>query len=374
MTRPPGDSWTPPSVLPASAPAVDAWGRPALYQDPAADRTALARASAQLNTWLGVLLVVLVVGAVASALALFLGGRAGLNTLKTLSSDVSIPAYTDGLLGLAALLVLAWAGIYLGLVNWTRELLKRLASWAVTAPESPAPDAARTEQLRRTLAGWLTFGQWGTVATTVLSVAVVPISLALVERLTAQYAPGSSSDFSTLGPAYQTFQTVATLLASVPSVVIVWLILGSIKRFMNLSVQRARGLATSPVTPAAKVVSNWFLLCMVLLGLGLLNLLVVGGWFTVLGAVGLSQVGALDPSSAYLTGVLKWVVPLVVGFLIFGVLVYGLYFALLVFSRSYALSMGRLIDGGPIYPVGMPPAPLPTGAAGEHPNVYKGYQ
>ncbi|WP_407568938.1 hypothetical protein [Deinococcus altitudinis] len=374
MTRPPGDSWTPPSTLPASAPAVDAWGRPTVSQDPAADRTALARASARLNTWLVVLLVVLVVGALASALAVFLGGRAGLNTLKTLSSGVSLPAYTDGLLGLAALLTLVWAALYVGVVNWTRELLSRLATWATAAPEAPAPDAVRTEQLRRTLAGWLTFGQWGTAVTTVLSVAVVPISLVLAERLTAQYAPGSSSDFGNLGPAYQTFQTIGTLIASAPGAVIVWLILGSIKRFMNLSVQRARGLATTPVTPAAKLVSNWFLLCMVLLGLGLLNLLVVGGWLAVLGAVGWSQISTLDPSDAYLSSVLKWAVPLVVGFLVFAALVYGLYFALLVFSRSYALAMGRLLDGGPVSPVGTPRPSLPTGSAGDTPNVYKGYQ
>ncbi len=374
MTRPPGDSWTPPSALPASAPAVDAWGRPVLTSDPAADRTALARASARLNTWLGVLLVVLVVGAVASALVLFLGGRTGLNSLKTLSSDVSVPAYTDGLLGLAALLTLAWVGLYVGVVNWSRELLKRLAFWAVTAPEAPSPDAARAEQLRRTLAGWLTFGQWGTVATVVVSAVLVPISLAVTQRLTEQYAPGSGSDLGSFGPAYQTLQTVSSLLSSVPGAVIVWLILGAVKRFMNLVVGRARGLATGPVTPTAKVVGNWFLLCMVLLGLGLLNLIVVGVLFAVFGSLGLSQLDSLGLSSAYLTGILAWVIPTLVGFLIFAALVYGLYFVLLVFSRNYALALGRLLDRGPVSPVSMQPPALPTGSAGENPNVYRGYQ
>ncbi|WP_407540077.1 hypothetical protein Q0M94_01365 [Deinococcus radiomollis] len=377
MTRPPGDSWTPPSTLPASAPAIDAWSRPVLNSDSAADRNALARASAQLNTWLGVLLVVLVVGAVASALAVFLGGRAGLNALSTPGSGVSFPGYTNGLLGLAALLTLVWAAIYLGLVNWARELLKRLASWALSSPDlsapgAPAPDAVRTEQLRRTLSGWLTFGQWGTVAGVVFSAALVPITLVLTRRLTEQYAPGSGSDLAGFGPAYQTVQTVSSLLSSVPDAVIVWLILGAIRRFMNLVVGRARGLATGPVTPAAKVVGNWFVLCMVLLGVALLNLLVVGVALAVLLPLAQQDFAVGIPESWH--ALLGLLIRGMVGFLLFAALVYGLYFALLVFSRSYALAMGRLLDAGTASRVPTPPTMLPTGSAGDKPNIYKGYQ
>lgn len=376
MTRPPGDSWTPPQTTPAPAAPVDAWGRPALNQDPAADRTALARASARLNTWLTVLLLVLVVGALASALAIFLGGRAGLGSLRTLDPAVSLPAYADVVLGLAALLTLAWAGLYLGPVNWARELLRRLAVWALHDPATPAPDAVRTEQLRRTLVGWLTFGQWGTVATAVFSVALVPISLAIIQRLTEQYAPGSNSDLGTFGPAYQTFQILSSLVSAVPSAVIVWLILGSIRRFMNLSVARARGLATAPVTPAAKLVGNWFMLCLVLLGLGLLNLVVTGILVAVFGSLALSQFSPLSTSMPFLPGLLARVIPLLVGVVVFSVLVYGLYFALLLFSRTYALALGRLLDAGSTPPTfaATPPTTLPTGSAGDNPNVYKGYR
>jgi len=324
-----------------------------------------------------VLLVVLALGALASALAIFLGGRAGLNVLKTLTSDVGVPAYTDELLGLAAVLILAWAALYVGVVNWARELLRRLAAWATTAPEAPAPDAARAEQLRRTLSGWLTFGQWGTVATVVLSVALVPISLALTRRLTEQFGAADSSDFSGFGSGFEVLQTAASLVSSLPGVVIVWLILGAIKRFMNLAVARARGLATAPVTPAATVVGNWFVLCMVLVGLGLLYLVVMGVWIGVLGAVviGSSQLGSLDAAVPELSSILTWLVPVLAGSLIFGALIYALYFVLLVLSRSYALSLGRLLDSGPASPAPVaPPRPaLPTGSAGDTPNVYKGY-
>jgi len=332
------------------------------------------RAAARLNTWLSVLLVVLVLGALASALAIFLGGRAGLNLLGTLSSDVRVPAYTDELLGLAALLTLAWAALYVGVVNWARELLRRLAAWATTAPDAPAPDAVRAEQLRRTLSGWLTFGQWGTAATVVFSVALVPVSLALTRRLTEQFG-ADSSDFSGFGPGFEALQTASSLVSALPGVVIVWLILGAIKRFMNLAVQRARGLATAPVTPAATVVGNWFVLCMVLVGLGLLNLLLVGAWMVILGAVGWSQLDSLDASVPGLSGLLTWIIPLVVGSLVFAALIYGLYFVLLVLSRSYALSLGRLLDQGQgPAPLGPPATARPTGSAGDTPNVYRGYQ
>ena len=318
------------------------------------------------------LFVALLVTGVASALAVLFGGRAGLNALTSLDSRVTVPAYTGWLLALAALLTLAWSAIYLALVRWARELLGRLANWALNTPHNIASDAARAEQLRRTLAGWLTFGQWGTVAGTVLSAVLVPITLAVTARLTNLYLPDSSSDLSSFGPGFVAFQTVSSLVSAVPGVVIVWLILGAIRRFMNLAVQRARGLATAPVWPAARLVGNWFILPMILLGLGLLNLLVVGVVLGVFRGVGLSQITALDASSALLRGVLAWVVPLTLGFLLFAALIYGLYLALLIFSRSYALSLGRLLD------LGTQATPstlaLPTGSVGENPNVYRGYQ
>ena len=379
---PSGQLWGPPPVpgettsgqSPFNQPqsGLDAWGRPALEFDPATNRLALARASARLNIWLSVLLAALLVAGVASALAVFFGGRAGLDALTSLGSSVTVPAYADGLLALAALLTLAWSAICLALVNWARELLRRLAGWALSTPQSIAPDAARSEQLRRMLSGWLTFGQWGTVAGTVLSVALVPISLAVTARLTNFYFPDSSGDLGSLGPSFVAFQTVSGLMSAVPGVVIVWLILGAIRRFMNLAVQRARGLATTPLWPAARVVGNWFILPMILLGLGLLNLLVVTGVLAVFGGVDLSQITSLDTSSALLRSFLAWVIPLAFGFLIFAALIYGLYLALLILSRSYALSLGRLLD------LSTQAAPnflaLPTGSVGENPNVYKGYQ
>ncbi len=409
-----GQPWGPPPVAGQTVPGqpqftqpgLDPWGRPALEFDPATNRLALARASARLNTWLGVLMVLLLLSGVASALAVFFGGQAGLNALTSLGNSVTVPAYTKLLLALAALLTLAWSAIYLAVLNWARELLGRLAGWAVGtgqnmgtgqslgtgqnmgtpqhmgAPQSTAPDAARIEQLRRTLAGWLTFGQWGTVAGTVLSAALVPVTLAVTARLTNAYLPDSSGDLGSFGPGFVAFQTVSSLVSAVPGVVIVWLILGAIRRFMNLAVQRARGLATAPVWPAAKLVGNWFVLPMILLGLGLLNVLVLTLVLGIFGTVGLSQMTALDTSSALLRSVLAWAIPLAFGFLIFALVIYGLYLALLILSRSYAMSLGRLLDLGTLDPGTLDPgtqaAPgspaLPTGSVGENPNVYKGYQ
>ena len=56
------------------------------------------------------------------------------------------------------------------------------------------------------------------------------------------------------------------------------------------------------------------------------------------------------------------------GLVLYSALVVGLYFALLLWSRSYALALARLLDGEPVQPT---PAPT-TGSAGEHPNIYRG--
>ncbi len=357
------------SAAPPSGP-LDAWGRPALDFDPAANLVALARSSARLKTWLGVLLTVFLVSGVASALALFLGGRAGLKTLASLT-QTPLPASAGWLLGLAALLSLALTAVYLGVIAWARELLSRLAAWALgaTPPQLPSPDAARIERLRRTLSGWLTFGQWGTVLGVLLSAALVPISLELSRRLAAQFDPTAGGGLSDLGPGFEAFQTGASLVSAIPAVVIVWLILGAIRRFMTLSVERARGVRTAPVTPAARTVGNWFLLCLILLGLQLLNLLVVVVVLAVFipvmrqsFAVGLPQTwqSLIGPVAGGLVGVL-----------IFSALLLGLYFALLLFSRSYALALARQLDLAAAPPP-PPPTALPTGSAGENPNIYRG--
>lgn len=394
MTQPPGDPWQPPpantsQMAPTKQAArpVDAWGQPLTDFDPAANRTVLERSAARLTTWLGVLLAVLALSGVASALGLYFGGWGLLRLVSsamTLLNPGPLPAATGWLLGLAALLVLALTGIYLGAVNWARELIGRLGRWAALAPQqaipSPAPDAVRIEQLRRTLAGWLRFGQWGTLLGALLSLGITLVVSFYADQWTRGLGGSSlgggtlgGSDTTPLGPGFLAVQTVSSLVSSVPGVVVTWLILGATERFMNLAVQRARGLATGPLTQTAKTVNNWFLMCLILLGLTALNVVIVcfglalaltllpelstslAGYGTILGA-------------GFLSDFRSWGASVLVGVAVYSLLTVALYFALLIFSRSYALSLARTLD----LPTKPHPTPLPTGSAGENPNIFRG--
>ena len=282
-----------------------------------------------------------------------------------------LPAETSWLLALAGLLVLVLTGIYLGVVNWARELIGRLGRWALQMPQGPAEDAARTEKLRRTLAGWLKFGQWGTLVSALLSAAVT-----LGLTLYADQWTGSLSDVenaalgpgftSILGPGYVAFQTLSSLVSSIPGVVVTWLILGAILRFVNLTVLRVRGMASGPVTPAATVVSNWFLACLILIGL--VGLQLVLSLVIVLVSLPLLRDPAVLGLSLPWSGLLNVLPGLLTGLLVYSLLLYGLYFALLLLSRTFALALARTLD------LGNAPAPAPVnaGEAGATPNVYRG--
>jgi hypothetical protein len=387
MTQPPGDRRQPP-LAPAPqppvqsqppVPSVDGWGRPLTDFSPAANRAVLAQATSRLTTWLGVLLAALLLGGLLSALGLYFGGRAGLKAAATLGTGVAAPSQVggmlaDGLLVLAALLVLALTAIHLGVATWARELIGRLGRWAAQVPPQalppPAADAVRMEALRRTLAGWLSFGQWGTVVGTVVS-ALVSLGLLLwTNRFTQQSVVaqdlGIMRTLNGMNTSLLVFQVVSGLLTSVPGVVITWLILGAVKRFMNLAVQRARGLTTGPLTQTARTVNSWFLMCLILLGLSALQLFVVmAAALVALPLLQDTMAQAVPEAWSSLLGTLPG---LLTGVLLFSLLTVALYFALLILSRSYALSLARALDT----PTTPPPAPLPTGWAGEHPNVFRG--
>lgn len=370
MTRPPsdgpaGDAWVKAETAPA--PSLDPWGRPLPGTDPQADRAALARTSARLHSGLAGLMGLFVLGGVASALTLVLGVRAALRVLADLGAGLQEPAGTPWMLGLAAVLVLALTGLYVAVIGWARELIGRLSAWALGSGLASAPDAVRIEQLRRTLAGWLSFGQWGSVVGVLLGTALVPLTLQWTQTLATRFDPDAAAGFTDLGPGFVAVQTLSSLVSSAPAVVILWLILGAVRHFMNMAVGRARGPATAPVTPAARLVANWFLLCLILLGLQLLNLLAVTVGIAVLGSLAQQNLALELGLPAQWSGWIGTAAVVLGGLVLYSALVVGLYFALLLWSRSYALALARLLDGEPARPT---PAPT-TGSAGEHPNIYR---
>jgi hypothetical protein len=391
-TPPIHDPWgCPTTPLTPPAPGLDAWGRPLDVFDPAANLGVLKRAAAQLRVWLGVFMGAQVLGGVVIALATFFGGRWGLGALETATPGLNLPGFTSWLLGLAAALMLVLAFLYVLVAGWARELITRLAAWALAgssspAPSSPAPDAARTEQLRRTLGGWLSFGQWGTAAAALLSAVFSVVAVVLgqgqLQQTLQQLPQDPATDLSTLNSlnsGFLVFQVLSGLVGSVPGVVITWLILGAIRRFMNLAVERltlasaspetpAAPVTAAPVTPAAKVVGNWFLGSLILVGLGALQLLVVLIISLVASSFILQTLAADIPEAwSGLLGLLPWLIGV---FLLYALAVYVLYFVLLLASRNYALSLARLLDLH--NPAPSAAAPLPTAPIMDAPNIYKG--
>jgi hypothetical protein len=385
-TPPNHDPWGRPTApLTPPAPGLDAWGRPLDQFDPAANLGVLKRSAAQLRVWLGVFMAAQVLGGVIIALGTFFGGRWGLDALEAATPGLKLPGFTSGLLGLAAALMLVLAFLYVLVAGWARELITRLAAWALSGASSPAPDAARTEQLRRTLGGWLRFGQWGTVAVALLSavfsVAAVLLGQNQLQQTLQQFPQDPTTDLSavnTLNSGLAVFQVLSGLVSSVPAVVITWLILGAIRRFMNLVVDRstlaavapviAAPVIAAPVTPAAKVVGNWFLGSMILVGLGALQLLVVLIVSLAASSFILQSVAADVPAGwSGLLGLLPWLIGV---FLLYTLGIYVVYFVLLLASRNYALSLARLLDL--TTPVPAAAASLQAAPVMDAPNIYKG--
>jgi len=131
--------------------------------------------------------------------------------------------------------------------------------------------------------------------------------------------------------------------------VITWLILGTVLRFMNVAVQRARGMQGPQLARTAQLAGQWFLLSMILLGVLALNLLIVLALVLFL-TIGLNS-GAMSDSLSFLTpqvraalGVLPGVL---LGLCLYGLGVYLLLFLLLMWSRTYASSLAALLDARP---------------------------
>ncbi|GGR08530.1 hypothetical protein GCM10008957_21600 [Deinococcus ruber] len=347
MSRPPS----------AATPAVDAWGRPLIGFDPAHNRNELRRSTARLGVWLSVLMWALMVVGVLSALGVTFGTLGVWHLLTLQDASLHLPPQIPWLLALAGALILVLYGLYAWVLRWARELIVRLGRWALQGLASPAPDAARLETLRRTLAGWLSFGQWGTLLAGVLGVVLVPFSAVWSQRLAEHLSRtlGSPGQVDTMAtPALIAFQTVSALLSSVPGIVIAWLILGAVRRFMTLAVNRARGLTPPPILPAATTVSGWFLGCLILLGLSLLGLIanfVLLGVFGALLRTMLTR-GAADGLPQDWQNVLpdgwasvvSWGLGALLVVVFVGVLVTVLLFCVLLWSRSYATALARELD------------------------------
>lgn len=198
---------------------------------------------------------------------------------------------------------------------------------------------------------WLGVWQWGTLASAVLGLALIAASLSLSQVLLPDNTTPS------LGGPEIILVLLSILVQSVPTVVLTWLALGSIKRFFAAALSHARG-APVPVTPAASAAGGWLIFTLVVLGLGLAASLLSALAVLVVAAVpGLGQAfednAAFGVSSAIFRGLMWGLAAL----LLLSGLLYGLLMALAAWSRGFALDVAAVLDAGS-GPTALSPAPL----------------
>lgn len=311
---------------------------------PAQQRHAAVRANgAQLQRWLNVLAwltlaygLLIVLGLI--ALVVWLLSSGGAAFLSSLNKD-DLGLGTSGL-GTTELTVLVLLTVLLLLptlftfllLRWARELLGQFGRWALGQPV----DLPRAEVLRRTLGNWIVVSQWAPVVLLGLSLLTGIVALALV--------PSEDRLAGLLGSDLALFFSV---LLYAPFLVINWLILGSVRRWMDSVGLRLRGSAGPPVTPVAGTVGVWFIVCMVLVGLNAVSVLPAVFVFSLLPLIPDSGPAGQGAPPA-------WFGPLMAGLLSPSLLLMALHFALLLWSRGFALAVAQEADAR------MPAPPAPS--------------
>ncbi|WP_161881633.1 hypothetical protein [Deinococcus alpinitundrae] len=272
---------------------------------------------------------------------------------QELGAGNALPTWTFGLgFVFTALFYLP----YLLTLMAARRAVLSLRDFAL-APRRPAP--ALPGDLKRFIT-WLGVWQWGTLASAVLGLGIVAASFGLSQVLLPD-----NKDLSLGGPE-TALVLLSTLVQSVPTVVLTWLALGSVKRFFAAALNHARG-APVTVTPAATAAGGWLIFTLVVLGLGLASILLSALLILVVAAVpGLGQAFEDNATLGFSSAVFRWVLWGVAGLLLLSGLLYGLLMALAAWSRGLALDAAALLDAasGPnaltLSPSSLNPATLNT--------------
>lgn len=226
---------------------------------------------------------------------------------------------------LIALVLASGLLLLVGLVLYILAIRAAKRALAGTVEAGERRVAATLDQDVRRLNAWLTLGQWGTLVGAVLGL--------LFGVVTTQMA-GALSPETQVPPAFLIF---GSLIGNLPTIVLTWLILGSVKRFFSHVSLRARG-SQQPVGPAAGTASSWLMFVYVFLwiavGLSALSLLPALLLPAVLG----SERGA---DAAVGTGA---VLAFAVVFLAFFGWLYSLLLRLVGHSRLFALEVAAQLD------------------------------
>lgn len=333
------------------------------------DSTAVATNGRSLMTWLGVgqwfYLVIGVLYVLGLLLAAFIGNRVGGSEARA----------AFGLILASAVVAGVSFGLYFLVLGWAREWIGRVRDWASQGRE---PGVGRLDALRGTLGRWIGFSQWLPAVLSVLAVLGALLLGALaggvldflgaLGNVNGRDAVDASTR-TALSGVFGIFFMVFLIVYLAPVVVINFLILGAVRRWMNGTTDHLLGRPHPPLVPMANTVNGWFVFCQVLLVLGALGSLM--GLVLPLSLAGLGGLAGTggddlpDFSALLATGPFAAIAAL------FGLAVYLLQFLLLEWSKRFSLAVSRLVDG-PTLASGLPGPFAPTTVSGTVPGAPSG--
>lgn len=357
----------PPPAVPTGSPDL-----PVTAAELAAARAGVTLRAGRIQGALGLLAILWVPAGLAGAWALRWGfealpGRlAALNELN--SGDLPSLDFAE--------LVPAWAQpALLGLTL----LGTALAVWAVLVArqavgavrdQTLSPSAAHLaaqERSARTVRPWITLGQIAPILQALVPLLVVPLTFGLIRPLDPQTLGAMA-----FGPVEVGAIVLGVVVQSLPTIILTWLILAAIRRWLDAVVARAH--RPVPVRPAARGVEPWLLFTLILLILGLAGLLLGGLPLLAVSAfVGGAPVDDPELVSLGLTpSFLRRTLLLGAGAMLAGAAIYALLTLLMAWSRGFAMNVATVLDAGrpgsPATPVHDPWRGAVQPAQGRHPH------
>ncbi|MDB5045253.1 MAG: hypothetical protein JWQ08_1303 [Deinococcus sp.] len=277
--------------------------------------------------------------------------------LPGLASELNLPStqnFSDLLPGWVLPVLVALSLLATGIQIWA--ILRARATLGAIRDQTLNPSADHAEALiaaARTVRPWVVLGQWTPIIWTVFTLLWLPFTFALVNRLdpAGSGTPGSE-------PFLTLFVLLSTVIQSLPAIVLTWLILAALRRWLDAVVARAQG-GMAPVTPVSRSVEGWLLFVLIVLLVGTVSLVIGAVPLVLLPAV-FGTLAASDPDFSDLASVgitaanLKMIFAWLAVLFVFSGAVYGLLTTMMAWSRGLAANVATVLDA----PLARPPAAM----------------
>ncbi|AZI41678.1 hypothetical protein EHF33_02030 [Deinococcus psychrotolerans] len=292
-------------------------------------RHSLLTRGERIRTTLGVLIgLYILIGVLSLGILGIFWGFSGPFWKELQPDPDGLKSFVNWILGGSVLVSAAFFVLYVLALLAARRAIASVQTYALSGQTgSAARDARRFNK-------WLSAWQWWTLISAVLSVSLAPFFIGWAAKL-------DPATTQTLGSAELSVVAISGVLQALPTVVLTWLVLASIKRFFAAVALHAGG-SRQPVTPVASAAGGWLIFTIVVLALGLAAL----AFFTLLVATlgTLPTMFAQDASFGVDPAAFKSAFGGVAVLLLLSAVLYGFLIALTAWSRGFALNAAALLD------------------------------